>query len=176
MKHGGAEYLQYRLQVEPQAAQRARRVVGAVVSAWQLGALADDVVSCMSELVANVYEHATTSPIVELFLLWVPGDFLSAEVRDQDMQMPRRTGVGKPGLPFALIDPDANDPDIMHLPEAGRGLALVEALCDRLIWRPDSSGGKLVRCYWRLKAATDTARNCPPPSTGPLGTRTDPSA
>jgi anti-sigma regulatory factor (Ser/Thr protein kinase) len=172
MKDGGAEYLQYRLQVEPRAAQRARRVVGAVVDGWQLGGLADDVVGCVSELVANVYEHATTSPIAELFLLWVPGDFLSAEVRDQDIRMPRPTGAAGPGLPFALIDP-ANDPDIMHLAEAGRGLALVEALCDRLIWRPDSSGGKLVRCYWRLKAATDTARNCPPPATGSQGTGTN---
>jgi anti-sigma regulatory factor (Ser/Thr protein kinase) len=172
MKDGGAEYLQYRLQVEPRAAQRARRVVGAVVDGWQLGGLADDVVGCVSELVANVYEHAATSPIAELFLLWVPGDFLSAEVRDQDMRMLRRTGAAEPGLPFALIDPDTDNLDVLHLAEAGRGLTLVEALCDRLIWRPDNSGGKLVRCYWRLKAATDTARNCPPPSTGPEGTDT----
>jgi anti-sigma regulatory factor (Ser/Thr protein kinase) len=172
MKDGGTEYLQYRLQSEPQAAQRARRVVGAVVNGWQLGSLADDVVGCVSELVANVYEHATTSPVAELFLLWVPGDFLSAEVRDQDIRMPRRLDAATPRVPPALIDTGPNDLETMLLAEGGRGLALVEALCDRLIWRPDSSGGKLVRCYWRLKAATDTARHCPPPDSGPQGTGT----
>src|SRR6201996_8676135 len=106
MKDGGAEDLQYRLQSGPQGAQRARRVVGAVVDGWQLGGLADDIVGCVSELVANVYEHATTSPIAELFLLWVPGDFLSAEVRDQDVRMPRRARATEPGLPSALIDTD----------------------------------------------------------------------
>ena len=167
MKDGGTEFLQFRLQVEPRAAQRARRVVEAAVGGWQLGGLADDVVSCVSELVANVYEHATTSPIAELFLLWVPGDFLSAEVRDQDVRMPRRTGAADPGQPVALIDADTDDLKIVQLAEAGRGLALVEALCDRLIWRPDSSGGKLVRCYWRLKAATDTAATTLRPPLGP---------
>jgi anti-sigma regulatory factor (Ser/Thr protein kinase) len=176
MKDGDTEFLQFRLRVEPRAAQRARRVVEAAVSGWQLGGLADDVVSCVSELVANVYEHATASPIAELFMLWVPGDFLSAEVRDQDVRMPYRTGAKDPGLPVALIDADTDDPEITQLAEAGRGLALVEALCDRLIWRPDSSGGKLVRCHWRLKTATDTARDCPPPSAGPEAANTDPSA
>lgn len=173
MRDAGAEYLQYRLQVEPRAAERARRVVGAVVDGWQLGGLADDVVGCVSELVANVYEHATTSPIAELFLLWVPGDFLTAEVRDQDMRMPQRSGAAKHAVPFGLIDAETDDLDIMQLTEAGRGLALVESLCDRLIWRPDTSGGKLVRCYWRLKAATDTARNYPPPTAGPKNAETD---
>lgn len=176
MKDGDTEFLQFRLRVEPRAAQRSRRVVEAVVRGWQLGGLADDVVSCVSELVANVYEHATTSPIAELFMLWVPGDFLSAEVRDQDVRMPYRTGATDPRLPVALIDADTDDLEIAQLAEAGRGLALVEALCDRLIWRPDSSGGKLVRCYWRLKTATDTARNYPPPSAEPQGTDTDPPA
>ena len=67
-------------------------------------------------------------------------------------------------LPFALIDTDADDWRIMQLAEAGRGLALVDALCDRLTWQPNSSGGTVVRCHWRLKAATDTAHNKPQPS------------
>ncbi|MGD0936676.1 MAG: hypothetical protein ABR922_19155, partial [Streptosporangiaceae bacterium] len=57
---------------------------------------------------------------------------------------------------------------IMQLAEAGRGLALVDALCDRLNWQPNS-GGKVVRCHWRLKAATDTARSNPQPSDRPEG-------
>jgi anti-sigma regulatory factor (Ser/Thr protein kinase) len=135
-----------------------RHTFSAVFGA-QLGGLADDVVTCVSELVANVHEHAN-SAIAELFLLWVPGAFLSAEVRDQDPRMPRRppaTNLRVP--PFALIESDDDEPEIMQLAEAGRGLAVVEALCDRLWWRPDSSGGKVVRCHWRLKAPSDTARS-----------------
>ena len=132
MRDSGGELLQYRLVIEPRAARRARHVVGSVLEGWPLGGLADDVVSCVSELVANVYEHAAKSATAEL-------------------------GV----LPFALIDTDADDWRIMQLAEAGRGLALVDALCDRLTWQPNNGGGKVVRCHWRLKAATNTARSKP---------------
>ena len=57
----------------------------------------------------------------------------------------------------------------MQLAEAGRGLALVDALCDRLTWQPNNGGGKVVRCHWRLKTATDTARSNPQPSGHPEG-------
>ena len=73
MKDTGAEYLQFRLMAEQRAAWRARRVIRSVLEGWQLGGLADDVVTCVSELVANVHEHAANSAIAELFLLWVPG-------------------------------------------------------------------------------------------------------
>jgi len=133
--------LQYRLVIEPRAARRARHVVGSLLEGWRLGGLADDVVSCVSELVANVYEHTAKSATAEL-------------------------GV----LPFALTDSDSDSDNwrIMQLAEAGRGLALVDALCDRLNWQPNS-GGKVVRCHWRLKAATDTARSNPQPSDRPEG-------
>ncbi len=165
MKDTGAEYLQFRLMAEPRAAWRARRVVGSVLDGWQLGGLAEDVVACVSELLTNVHEHAANSAIAELFLLWVPGAFLSAEVRDQDPRMPCRPPATELRVPpFALIDTENDELEIMQLAEAGRGLAVVEALCDRLWWRPASSGGKVVRCHWRLKAATDTARNHPEPT------------
>jgi len=154
------EYLQFLLMAEPRAAGRARHVVASVLEGWQLRGLADDVVTCVSELVANVHEHASSSVIAELFLLWVPGAFLSAEVRDQDPRMPNRvTPAGRNTASFALAATGNDELEIMQLAEAGRGLAVVEALCDRLWWRPDSSGGKVVRCHWRLKAASDTARS-----------------
>ncbi len=160
MKDTGAEYLQFLLMAEPRAAWRARHVVASVLEGWQLGGLADDVVTCVSELVANVHEHAASSAIAELFLLWVPGAFLSAEVRDRDPRMPSRgTPAERRTLPFALTETGNDELEIMQLAEAGRGLAVVEALCDRLWWRPDISGGKVVRCHWRLKAASDTARS-----------------
>ena len=165
MRDSGGELLQYRLVIEPRAARRARHVVGSLLEGWRLGGLADDVVSCVSELVANVYEHAAKSATAELSVSWVPGSSLTVEVRDQDSRMPRRHRTAELGvLPFALIDSDADDWRIMQLAEAGRGLALVDALCDRLTWQPNNSGGKVVRCHWRLKAATDTARSNPQPS------------
>jgi hypothetical protein len=142
MSDSGGELLQYRLVIEPRAARRARHVVGSLLEGWRLGGLADDVVSCVSELVANVYEHTAKSATAEL-------------------------GV----LPFALTDSDSDSDNwrIMQLAEAGRGLALVDALCDRLTWQPNSGGGKVVRCHWRLKAATDTARSNPQASDRPEG-------
>jgi hypothetical protein len=78
--------------------------------------------------------------------------------------MPRRHRAAELGvLPFALSDSDAIDWRIMQLAEAGRGLALVDALCDRLTWQPNNGGGKVVRCHWRLKTVTDTARSAPQP-------------
>ena len=95
----------------------------------------------------------------------MPGAFLSADVRDQDPRMPRRLSATNLRVPpFALTETDNDELELMQLAEAGRGLAVVEALCDRLWWRLDSSGGKVVRCHWRLKAATDTARNHPEPT------------
>jgi len=142
MSDSGGELLQYRLVIEPRAARRARHVVGSLLEGWRFGGLADDVVSCVSELVANVYEHTAKSATAEL-------------------------GV----LPFALTDSDSDSDNwrIMQLAEAGRGLALVDALCDRLTWQPNSGGGKVVRCHWRLKAATDTARSNPQASDRPEG-------
>ncbi|HEX3962754.1 MAG TPA: ATP-binding protein [Trebonia sp.] len=160
----GGEFVQYRLVVEPRAARRARHVVGSVLDGWRLGGLADDVVSCVSELVTNVYEHAAKSATADLSLAWLPGDSLTVEVRDRDVRMPRRRKTADLDvLAYALVDADAADWRIMQLAAAGRGLALVDALCDRLTWRPGTGGGKVVRCQWRLKAATDTARGKPRP-------------
>ena len=121
MKGGVGECLQYRLVIEPRAARRARHVVGSLPEGWRLGGLVDDVVSCVSELVANVYEHTAKSASAELCVSWVPGSSLTVEVRDQDSRMPRRRRTADLGvLPFALIDTDADDWRIMELAEAGR--------------------------------------------------------
>ena len=97
MRDSGGEFLQYRLVIEPRAARRARQVVGSVLEGWRLGGLADDVVSCVSELVANVYEHAAKSATAELLVSWVPGRSLTVEVRDQDSRMPRRRRTAELG-------------------------------------------------------------------------------
>ncbi len=143
MRDSGGELLQYRLVIEPRAARRARHVVGSLLEGWRLGGLADDVVSCVSELVTNVYEHTAKSATAELSISWVPGSSLTVEVRDQDSRLPRRDRTAELGvLPFALIDSDAVDWRIMQLAEAGRGLALVGALCDRLTGNPTMAAAR----------------------------------
>ena len=161
MRDGGGELIQYRLVMEPRAARRARQVVGSVLDGWPLGGLADDVVSCVSELVANVYEHAAKSATAELLVSWIPGHSLTVEVRDRDSRMPRRRRTAGLGvLPFALIDTDTRDWRIMELAEAGRGLGLVDALCDRRL-----AAQQRRRQRSPLPLATETAdhtpRNCP---------------
>lgn len=59
-------------------------------------------------------------------------------------------------FPHDLIGTEADDWPIMQLAGAGRGIALVDALCDRLTWHPYSGGGKVVRCRWWLRTTTDT--------------------
>ena len=102
MRDSGGELLQYRLVIEPRAARRARHVVGSLLEGWRLGRLADDVVSCVSELVTNVYEHTAKSATAELSVSWVPGSSLTVEVRDEDSRLPRRRRTAELGvLPFA---------------------------------------------------------------------------
>lgn len=55
---------------------------GSVLEGWRLGGLADDFISCVSELVANVYEHAAKSATAELLVSWMPGHSLTVEVRE----------------------------------------------------------------------------------------------
>jgi hypothetical protein len=106
---------------------------------------------------SDVYEIALAPPARRAIT--------TVEVRDQDSRLPRRLRTGELGvLPFALIDTDTDEWRVMQLAEAGRGLALVDALCDRLTWQPNTGGGKVVRCHWRLKTATDTARSNPQPA------------
>ena len=81
MRDSGGELLQYRLVIEPRAARRARHVIRSLLEGWRLGGLADDVVRCVSELVANVYEHTAKSATAELSVSWVPGSSLTFEVR-----------------------------------------------------------------------------------------------
>ena len=110
VRDSGGELLQYRLVIEPRATRRARHVVGSLLEGWRLGGLADDVVSCVSELVTNVYEHTARSATAELSVSWVPGSSLTVEVRDQDSRLPRRHRTAELAvLPFALIDSEADE-------------------------------------------------------------------
>ncbi|MFG3439954.1 ATP-binding protein [Nonomuraea sp. NPDC047897] len=93
----------------PEAAGQARALTHEVLTSWGLAAEADDVVLIVSELVTNAVVHAEAP--IELRLL--AGDrMLRGEVVDHSKRVPQPV--------VATLDQ-----------EHGRGLALVEAHCDR---------------------------------------------
>ena len=147
MKDTGAEYFHFRLmpsRVPPARSPRGR----SVLDGWQLDGLTDDVVTCVSELVANVHEHAANSAIAELFLLWVPAPLLERRGSRPDPRMPRRlpaTNLRVP--PFALIDPANDELEIMQLAEAAGASPW---------WRPSAiaCGGDRTATAARWSAAT----------------------
>ena len=102
----------------------ARRVVSALLPAWELPELCDDAELVVSELVTNAYRHAPGTDSFELEL-----------VRRDD------------GVRIALADGNSVRPVIAELASdnqpTGRGMALVAALATR--WgAEDHHGGKRV--------------------------------
>ncbi|MCG5216110.1 ATP-binding protein [Streptosporangium soli] len=105
----------------PQAVGKARQIVGEVLDAWSMSALADEVIMVVSELVTNAVVHAR-APIV--LTLYRCGGIVRGEVADDS-----------PMWPILLpADPDG---------EHGRGLAIVDAYADRWGVEP-AAGGKTV--------------------------------
>ncbi len=126
------------IEARPTAPRRARLHARKVVGGWGLHDQVDTVELVVSELVTNAVRASADSggrpwsqdgaPRVRLRLAtdWT---LILVEVRD-----------GNPGLP-APIQPDLDD-------ESGRGLVLVDALCERWGWELSrGSRGKLV---WAL--------------------------
>jgi len=118
----------------PQPAKTARRFTRATLERWGLDPLADDAEVIVAELVANAVCHADAGP---------------AE-RDPVYRDPR---VGlrlfrRPGeVMCAVLDPCADAP-VLRAPddetECGRGLQVVDALCDVWGWSPVAGRGKAV--------------------------------
>jgi anti-sigma regulatory factor (Ser/Thr protein kinase) len=103
----------------------ARRVVAALLPAWELPDLSDDAQLVVSELVTNAYRHAPGTDNFEL------------ELVRQDA-----------GVRIALADGNSVRPVIAELKDddarpTGRGMAIVAALASR--WgAEDHHGGKRV--------------------------------
>lgn len=89
----------------------ARVAVREALARWRLGAISDDVLLTVSELVTNAVEHGR--PPVWLRLRRRPGH-LSVSVHDDHHRPPHTAGL-------------ASTAD-----ESGRGLAIVDALADRV--------------------------------------------
>ncbi|WP_245235194.1 ATP-binding protein [Streptomyces violaceorubidus] len=118
-----------------------RRALRARLEYWGLHELADAVELCASELVANVIKHVgsgTPSTLVTS----LGGSHLRVEVHDPDAR-------ALPTLTCASLDA-----------EAGRGMALVDAVSDR--WGVELPGDRKVTwCEFRVHAARAEERCMP---------------
>jgi anti-sigma regulatory factor (Ser/Thr protein kinase) len=135
----------------PDTGRAAREMVAVTLTAWQLPHLADDVRSCVSELVSNVKAHAIPDdrsplrqPVLTVTLRLWPG-WLFVDVADEDSTAPTLP----PGEPFAP-ELAADLPEAL-LPDHGRGLRIVGMLADHVWWAPRQDGtGKHVFCRFSL--------------------------
>ncbi|WP_234433537.1 MULTISPECIES: ATP-binding protein [Streptomyces] len=111
------------LQALPARIGQVRRIVSAQLRYWRLDALIDPAALGVTELLANVHQHAMPSKqcTVELLVLL---DQLTVSVRDLDPRLPRVRTAGA-------------------LDTEGRGLSLIAALSESWGVRPDG-GGKVV--------------------------------
>jgi anti-sigma regulatory factor (Ser/Thr protein kinase) len=118
----------FRLDPVPESAGRARRAVHALLAAWGLDRLADEVDVVVSELVTNALLHSGEGPVGAeapvRFDLVVRAGRLTARVVDASPLPPRPE--------------EAED-----TAESGRGLILVEALAADWGWE-DLPDGKAV--------------------------------
>ncbi|MFH9421938.1 ATP-binding protein [Streptomyces sp. NPDC017529] len=119
------------LQALPARIGQVRRIVSAQLRYWRLDALIDPAALGVTELLANVHQHAAPSKqcTVELLVLL---DQLTVSVRDLDPRLPRVQAAGS-------------------LDTEGRGLSLIAALSESWGVRPDG-GGKVV--WFTLPALT----------------------
>lgn len=119
---------------DPQPAKAARRFTRATLSRWGLDPLADDAEVIVAELVANALCHASSAADVR------PPDRSRGRI---GLRLFRRAGE----VMCAVLDPSDTAP-VLRAPnyetECGRGLQLVDALCDVWGWSPVVGRGKAV--------------------------------
>lgn len=113
--------LRIRMPPHPIAAEQARTLTEMVLDDWDLTPLRDTALLVVSELVTNAVKQRD----VFLFALQRRSETVLVEVTDMG-----------PGLPTVK---NAGETDA-----AGRGLFLVDAVCDEWGVRPEEDGGKTV--------------------------------
>ncbi|MFI9024683.1 ATP-binding protein [Streptomyces sp. NPDC053560] len=125
------------LQALPARIGQMRRIVSAQLRYWRLDALIDAATLGVTELLANVHQHAVPSKqcTVELSVLL---DQLTVSVRDFDPRMPQPAVAGP-------------------LDIGGRGLTLIAELSESWGARPEDSG----KVVWFTLPALGPARQEP---------------
>lgn len=112
------------LQALPSRIGQVRRIVSAQLRYWRLDALTDRAALGVTELLSNVHRHAwpdkTCTVEIELLL-----DRLTVSVHDHDPRLPELHEAE----PFET---------------GGRGLALIDAMCESWGARPRGQSGKVV--------------------------------
>lgn len=115
------------LPAEPGSVAHARTAVRGVLEAWQKGAVVDDAVLVVSELVTNAVLHAPGTDSLELEIVDL-ADGVRVQLADGSAVRP-------------VIRELASGPDLSS--EHGRGLVIVQALARR--WGSEEhQGGKRV--------------------------------
>jgi histidine kinase-like protein len=120
----------------PQPAKTARRFTRSTLGRWGLDPLADDAEVIVAELVANALCHGCVGS---------GGGDRDPERGDTriGLRLFRRSGE----VMCAVLDP-SDTPPVLRAPnyetECGRGLQLVDALCDVWGWSPVAGRGKAV--------------------------------
>ncbi|MEV7787625.1 ATP-binding protein [Streptomyces sp. NPDC088106] len=120
---------------DPGSLKSIRRFIRETIGAWGLTALADDLTSAVNELTTNAVQHALTAPDEARGRAWL--------------------GMTRAGntVMCAVTDPSPTPPLRRRpacLAEAGRGLAVVDALTDQWGYAATAPGGKAV--WVRLSA------------------------
>jgi anti-sigma regulatory factor (Ser/Thr protein kinase) len=128
------------LEAHPYRIQQIRRIVSAQLRYWRMEPLIDAAATGISELLANVHRHAKPDKECAVKLTLMP-ERLTVAVADHDTRLPHP----QPMEPTATT---------------GRGLAMVEAMCDG--WGTDllpDEAGKVV--WFVLRTPTRTPRLVP---------------
>ena len=113
----------------PAAVTQVRHAVARLLMSWELTAICDDTVLCLSEALTNAVLHARPAGPVTVTIRRGPGT-LRIEVADPDRGMIS----AEPGWPRhpGVLPPDD------QLAEYGRGLQVIDALAAR--WGVDADG------------------------------------
>ncbi|MFJ7297865.1 ATP-binding protein [Streptomyces collinus] len=108
------------------------------VSEWDLGSLADDLTTVVNELTSNAVLHALVAGAGSK--AWVgmarAGDTVVCAVADPSPALPTRRRAA-------------------HLADSGRGLLIVDALCDKWGYAASEASGKTV---WARICLTDSVK------------------
>jgi hypothetical protein len=120
------------LEALPSRIQQVRRIVSAQLRYWQLEPLIDPALLGITELLANVHQHAEPHKRCSVELTFASG-WLTTAVADSDPRLPRVR-------------------DFEPMATCGRGLAMVVAMSDSWGTEALQDGGKVVWFTLRAEA------------------------